>query len=710
MKSLLKRRIDFDTDASDSDEEEQAKRRSSETGSVANSAANRTSAGFGRRTSETGEARDLLPSVFKVYPGWEQGAVKVRGAHLRKGVRPSRATNVHKQEDIDDEPRGQEGFLQRYVWHPHSQRRLYWDFVGMGLLGHDLIMIPFKYAFEPEGNIFLDLLVWAGMLFWTADMLLSFFTGYAETHGNIVMVPSKIARRYLRTWFALDLVLVGFDWLMILVWDTGAESAEQSNATRLGRSLRTLRFLRSLRLLRLLKLKRIFQEIQDQIDSEVVSTYWGIFKITILIITANHVIACMWYSIGTSTEGNALTRNWVQANGLDEKGVEYRYATAMHWSLTQFTPASMEVYPHNAIERAFCIIVVLFAMVTFSSFVSTLTSNMTHLRNRTADETRQFWLLRRYLKDLNITKMTSLRVQRYLEFAYRRQQQRVQEKEVALLNLLSQPLRYEVKHESFAPHLYMHPLFMAVGEQTKAFTESLQAVSLASRDVCFATGQAAVNMFFVVDGDLFYSVPDEEEEDEEAVPDSNSDFEECVSGEPRRESGGQELFADLMRFSALSDEFEAEEEESLCEEGLNSRVGEGQWITEAVLWTPWVHLGDLQALTDSQLITVDANSFGSAVRNATSLWSVLHRYGLAFVLELNTIQRTDLTDNLDRSFSPKHIMRKCAPRMSKVSQFDLAHDRSSGFSGAATHLWHAIVGKTDAPGRRTGCNVTPVSA
>ena len=32
-----------------------------------------------------------------------------------------------------------------------------------------------------------------------------------------------------------------------------------------------------------------------------------------------------------------------------------RYTTAMHWSLTQFTPASMGVQPQNTIERSFAI-------------------------------------------------------------------------------------------------------------------------------------------------------------------------------------------------------------------------------------------------------------------------------------------------------------------------------------------------------------------
>merc|ERR1712190_512741 len=130
------------------------------------------------------------------------------------------------------------------------------------------------------------------------------------------------------------------------------------------------------------------------------------------------------------------------------------------------------------------------------------------------DETRQFWLLRRYLRDHKISKSTGHRVYRYLEYAYARQSQRVQEKDVTLLQLLTGPLREEVKHESFAPLLIVHPLFHQLSERTKIFTCSLSAVFLARGDVHFSYGQQADAMSFVTDGELQFSIGDDVSEDD----------------------------------------------------------------------------------------------------------------------------------------------------------------------------------------------------
>merc|ERR1719469_636206 len=123
----------------------------------------------------------------------------------------------------------------------------------------------------------------------------------------------------------------------------------------------------------------------------------------------------------------------------------------MHWSLTQFTPASMEVRPYNVKERIFSIVVLLGALVSFSSFVSTLTASITYLSSLRSNEVRQFWMLRRYLKELRISRSLSLRVQRYCEYSWNREQSRVQKRSVTLLAYLSGPLREELNAETFAP-------------------------------------------------------------------------------------------------------------------------------------------------------------------------------------------------------------------------------------------------------------------
>merc|ERR1719398_644230 len=101
----------------------------------------------------------------------------------------------------------------------------------------------------------------------------------------------------------------------------------------------------------------------------------------------------------------------------------------------------MEVFPMNTTERMFSVVVLLFAMLSFSSFLSVLTASITELRNLHSDEARQFWLLRRYLRDWGVSRRLAFRIQRYLEYVYQKQRQRVQPKSVGLLPLLSDQLR-----------------------------------------------------------------------------------------------------------------------------------------------------------------------------------------------------------------------------------------------------------------------------
>merc|ERR1712176_173624 len=100
----------------------------------------------------------------------------------------------------------------------------------------------------------------------------------------------------------------------------------------------------------------------------------------------NHYLACFWFFLFMSLQSD---HNYVCAGTSDCTWTEvafggdrnvpimYAYSTALHWSLTQFTPASMEVTPKNAYERFFNIVVIVMALVIFSSFVSSITQAMT---------------------------------------------------------------------------------------------------------------------------------------------------------------------------------------------------------------------------------------------------------------------------------------------------------------------------------------------
>merc|ERR1712139_444488 len=116
----------------------------------------------------------------------------------------------------------------------------------------------------------------------------------------------------------------------------------------------------------------------------------------------------MGYSIGASCPEDQTS--WIEFHGFENEKLGYKYLSALHWTLTQFTPAGMEVYPHNPTERAFAVVVLLFALVFFSSFLSSITSAMTQLRQLNYATDQQFSLLRRFLKERQVSRELSTRI------------------------------------------------------------------------------------------------------------------------------------------------------------------------------------------------------------------------------------------------------------------------------------------------------------
>lgn len=170
------------------------------------------------------------------------------------------------------------------------------------------------------------------------------------------------------------------------------------------RVIRALRLLRVSRMLRLAKMKGVLSDIFGVVTSEFARTGIRVLTLLAFVISVNHFVACGWYWICTYDVFNVkLTRevSWVHVYGSSydwQLSYLYLYATALHWSLTLFTPASMEVVPRDLAERVYCVLVLLFAMVTFSTFISSITQAMTSLRNFREQDTRARAEVRQYFR------------------------------------------------------------------------------------------------------------------------------------------------------------------------------------------------------------------------------------------------------------------------------------------------------------------------
>jgi len=472
--------------------------------------------------------------------------------------------------------------LRSVVMNPNSGTRAGWDIASIVLVIYDMVMIPLQLFDIPESTASL-VFQWTTRLFWTCDIVLSFFTGVLQPNGSIEYRLAKIAKHYLSTWFAVDFLIVGSDWVEVL-WSDGGFLG----FARAGKASRTFRIIRMIRLLRLARVRNVISMITERMQSEQLIIIAGIISIMLVIMGLGHVIACIWYGIGDQDRPDT----WLRQHNFEDADLEMKYFTALHWSLLQFAGGTDEIVPQNSTERVYAVSVFLLAFVMASVFVGRLTSSMTQLHILSKKDIEKFQVLKRYLIKNEISSMLTMRVLHNAQHALAETQRFMEESSVELLNIISQPLRVELHFELYAPVLAVHPFF-------RCFIDACPQV-LAK--VC----HLAMSQLLVSTGDILFMVGE--------VPSPARMFIVCT-GE-------------------LSYHFVT---------GAMAIVQSCQWISEATLWTPWAHQGMLKAASDCRLCVLDSAKFMQLVEKDDYDFDV-RLYARTFVHCMNTggIGATDL--------------------------------------------------------------------
>ena len=341
---------------------------------------------------------------------------------------------------------------------------------------------------------------WITLVFWSLDCVMSLITG-VTVRGVIVMRFSRILIVYLKGWFILDLLVIGPDWLFTIA--ALVTNTRDSGGGNVGRLVRIFRVLRVARLLRLAKLQRLASKIKDRIESELTFILVSIAKLMTLLVTVNHFIAAVWYSMGLLSEELEM-RSWLSylGNKANDENVGELYTLSFHWSICMFTPGGMAVQPQNFVERTFAIIVLIFGMVVFSAFVSSLTAAIGQLKALQGDRSRDLWVLRKYLNQRGLDRRLAYRTLWYAEHVCSKGPNLLAESQVALLASLTVQLRSEVKFHAVFSCVHTHPLLWHITQTSNAMLAKFVATVLSERllatnDWLFNNDAAESHMYIV---------------------------------------------------------------------------------------------------------------------------------------------------------------------------------------------------------------------
>ena len=187
-----------------------------------------------------------------------------------------------------------------------SEWTAYWDLMMMALLTVVLFLTPYEVAFlAPSVGVLFVINRVLDLIFF-CDMVIQFFLAYQsgpEQGSTWVKSLPMIRKRYMKGWFAVDLLSVLPFWIFGTLINSEEDDGAGADQSGGGGAESLLRVVRSVRLLRLIKLGKVLgmSRILKRYEAHMDVTYARIslIKILCIIVAWSHLQACFWGIIPT---------------------------------------------------------------------------------------------------------------------------------------------------------------------------------------------------------------------------------------------------------------------------------------------------------------------------------------------------------------------------------------------------------------------------
>ena len=265
------------------------------------------------------------------------------------------------------------------VLDPLSTFMRYWDLSSLVVLLFTSTVTPYEISFL---EVKVDALFWFNRVvdfFFLCDIVVNFNLKFFDSHSGMwVKDRTRIRRRYMRTWFGVDVIsFIPFDTINLII---------ESDRLEKFRGLRLLRLLRLAKLLRILRAGRVLERLESAFALDYVVTTMGRFMtLTILVC---HWMACMWRFLpdiedGTYSWLDAFNEHLVARDLPDISHHSEEYSAALYFAIYTLTSVGYgDVAPVTPAERYFAIFMMILGAYFFGYIVGSITAILTARNER----------------------------------------------------------------------------------------------------------------------------------------------------------------------------------------------------------------------------------------------------------------------------------------------------------------------------------------
>eukprot|EP00049_Salpingoeca_infusionum_P015735 m.308498 g.308498 ORF g.308498 m.308498 type:complete len:1100 (+) comp15940_c0_seq1:550-3849(+) len=262
-----------------------------------------------------------------------------------------------------------------FVIHPYSSFRWYWDLLMVLLLLFTVVSVPVVISFfreDPNSAWFVTSCIVDTLFF--VDIVLNFRTGYiataTDTSHKIVLEPRNIAKRYLKSWFAVDLIsTLPLDYIMSTTADTDAVA--YLHASRALKFLRITKLLSLLRLLRVTKVFRLFEQWEEVFQFN--TSLLRMSKLILFMLLMAHWSGCLQF-LAVQLAGFPED-SWVAINNLVDSPAATQYTWALFKALSHMLCIGYGRYPpRTVLELWLTILSMLIGATFYAVFIGQISS------------------------------------------------------------------------------------------------------------------------------------------------------------------------------------------------------------------------------------------------------------------------------------------------------------------------------------------------
>uniref|UniRef100_A0AAY5F2T6 Cyclic nucleotide-binding domain-containing protein n=1 Tax=Electrophorus electricus TaxID=8005 RepID=A0AAY5F2T6_ELEEL len=387
----------------------------------------------------------------------------------------------------------------KWIIHPYSDFRFYWDFTMLLFMVGNLIIIPVGITFFKDEtttpwiifNVVSD-------TFFLMDLVLNFRTGIIiEDNSDIILDPKTIKKKYLKTWFVVDFVSsIPVDYIFLIV-----EKGIDSEVYKTARALRILRFTKILSLLRLLRLSRLIRYIHQweeifHMTYDLASAVMRIFNLIAMMLLLCHWDGCLQFLVPMLQDFPSDC--WVSINKMVNDTWGELYSFAVFKAMSHMLCIG---YGRQAPESLSDIWLTMLSMIVgatcYAVFIGHATALIQSLDSSRCQYQEKYKQVEQYMSFHKLPADFRQKIHDYYEHRY----QGKMFDEESILEELNEPLREEIVNFNCRKLVASMPLFAnAEPNFVTAMLTKLRFEVFQPRDYIIREGTIGKKMYFIQHG------------------------------------------------------------------------------------------------------------------------------------------------------------------------------------------------------------------